>query len=420
MTKRIINGITLRLTALSFLEFAVWGSYLTSMGIYLFKVGLGDKIGWFFAMQGIASIFMPAIMGIIADRWMAAQKVLSLCHLMAAFFMAAIGYAGMTKGADVAFVDLFVPYMLGTMFFMPTIALSNSVSYSVLSERGKDVVNVFPRIRVFGTIGFIASMWIIDLLGYKDSYNQFFTAAAWGVAMSVYSLTIPACPPSKSIERRGFLARLGLDAFRSLTEKRLATFFLFSMLLGCALQISNGFTSVYLSSFATQTQYADTFAVQHPIIMTSLSQISETLCILMIPFFLGRFGIKRVMTIAMLAWATRYLLLAVGNPGNGAWMFILSMLIYGVAFDFFNIAGSLFVNKATDKEIRSSAQGLFMLMTNGLGASIGMIAAQSVVDFSLANGGWQTAWYIFAAYAIVIAILFTLCFHDRKHTENQQ
>ena len=418
MTKRTINGITLRLIILSFLEFAIWGSYLTSMGIYLFKVGLGDKIGWFFAMQGIASIFMPAIMGIIADRWMAAQKVLSLCHLLSAIFMAIIGYTGMSKGTDVTFADLFVPYMLSTMFFMPTIALSNSVSYSVLSERDKDVVKVFPRIRVFGTIGFIASMWIIDLLGYKDSYNQFFTAAVWGAIMSLYSLAMPDCPPSNSKGRRGFLARLGLDAFRCFVQKRLAIFFIFSMLLGCALQISNGFTSVYLSSFASEAAYTDTFAVQHPIIMTSLSQISETLCILLIPFFLGRFGIKRVMTIAMFAWAARYLLLAMGNPGGGAWMFILSMLIYGVAFDFFNIAGSLFVNKATDKEIRSSAQGLFMLMTNGLGASIGMIAAQSVVDYSLANGGWQTAWYIFAAYAIAIAILFILCFHDREHTAN--
>ena len=371
-------------------------------------------------MQGIVSIFMPAIIGVIADRWVPAQRMLGICHLLAGIFMLLTAFYGSQNGMESDFTTLFTLYSLSVAFYMPTLALSNSVAYTTLTKAGMDTVKAFPPIRVFGTIGFIASMWIIDLLGYKDSYNQFFTAAAWGVAISVYSLTIPACPPSKSIERRGFLARLGLDAFRCLTEKRLATFFLFSMLLGCALQISNGFTSVYLSSFATQTQYADTFAVQHPIIMTSLSQISETLCILMIPFFLGRFGIKRVMTIAMLAWATRYLLLAVGNPGNGAWMFILSMLIYGVAFDFFNIAGSLFVNKATDKEIRSSAQGLFMLMTNGLGASIGMIAAQSVVDFSLANGGWQTAWYIFAAYAIVIAILFTLCFHDRKHTENQQ
>ena len=418
MTKRIFENTTMRLTALSFLEFAVWGAYLTSMGIYLFKVGLGDKIGWFFAMQGIASIFMPAIIGIIADRWIAAQKMLSLCHLTSAIFMAFIGYTGMTKGAEVTFTDLFVPYAVSTMFFMPTIALSNSVSYSALSEHGKDVVKVFPKIRVFGTIGFIVSMWIIDLLGYKDSYNQFFTSAAWGLIIAIYSLTLPSCPPNRNKGEQGFFARLGLGAFRCLTEKKLATFFIFSMLLGCALQISNGFTSAYLSSFSTEACYAETFAVQYPIIMTSLSQISETLCILMIPLFLSRFGIKRVMITAMLAWAARFFLLAAGNPGDGVWLFILSMLIYGVAFDFFNIAGSLFVNKATSKEIRSSAQGLFMLMTNGLGASIGMIAAQKVVDYSLGNGGWQTAWYIFAAYAVIIAILFTIFFKEKEHTVN--
>ena len=414
MTNIKFDKITIRLTALSFLEFAIWGAYLTSMSIYLFKIGLGDKIGWFFAAQGIASIFMPAIIGIIADRWVAAQKMLSLCHLIAAIFMALTGYAGMTKGAEVTFTELFVPYTLSIMFFMPTIALSNSVSYNVLGKHGKNVINIFPRIRVFGTIGFIISMWIIDLFGYKDSYNQFFTSATWGIIMSAYSLTIPSCPPSKSKEKRGFLSRLGLDAFRCLTEKRLATFFIFAMLLGCALQISNGFTSVYLNSFAAEADYASTFTVQHPIIMTSLSQMSETLCILLIPLFLGRYGIKKVITTAMLAWAARFLLLAIGNPGSGVWLFILSMLIYGIAFDFFNIAGSLYVNKATDENIRSSAQGLFMLMTNGLGASIGMIIAQFVVDYSLTNSGWQTAWYIFATYAIVIAILFTIFFHEKK------
>ena len=211
--------MTLRLTALSFLEFAIWGAYLTSMGIYLFKVGLGDKIGWFFAMQGIASIFMPAIIGIIADKWIAAQKMLSLCHLTSAIFMAFIGYTGMTKGAEVTFTDLFVPYAVSTMFFMPTIALSNSVSYSVLSEHGKDVVKVFPKIRVFGTIGFIVSMWIIDLLGYKDSYNQFFTSAAWGLIIAIYSLTLPACPPNRNKGEQGFFARLGLGLFAAWQRK---------------------------------------------------------------------------------------------------------------------------------------------------------------------------------------------------------
>lgn len=393
---------------LSFLEFGVWGAYLTSVGIYLFGVGLGDKIGWFFAVQGIVSIFMPATVGTIADRWVPAQKMLALCHAVSAMFMALTGYLGMTKGADVSFVELFVPYSLAVAFFMPTIALSNSVSYIVLGNEGKDTVRIFPRIRVLGTVGFILSMWMTDLLGFKDSHNQFFASAALGAVMALYSLTMPSCKPDAS--RKGGFSRMGAGAFHILADKRIALFFLFAMLLGAALQISNGYTGAYLGSFANVEEYKETFAVNHPIIMTSLSQISETLCILLIPFFLKRYGIKKVIIISMVAWAMRFLLLGAGNPGDRVWMFVLSMAVYGIAFDFFNISGSLYVNSVVDEKKRSGAQGLFMLATNGLGASIGMIAAQWVVNFSLAGGGWTTAWYMFAVYAAVLALLFALFF----------
>lgn len=404
-----------RLSLLSFLEFAIWGAYLTSMGIYLFKVGMSDKVGWFFSIQGVVSIFMPAIMGVIADKWVSAQKLLSFCHLMAAIFMATTGYVGMKGGTDVSFLDIFVPYALSVTFFMPTIALSNSVSYTVLGREGKNVERIFPHIRVFGTIGFIVSMWSIDLLGFKDSYNQFFVAAAWGVAMSLYSLTMPACPPNKDAKERKLSTMMGADAFKYLKDRNIALFFLFAVLLGCALQISNGYAGAYLNSFAADAQYAGTFAVKYPIIMTSLSQISETMCLMLIPFFLTRYGIKSVMMTAMIAWALRFYFLAAGNPGDRVWMFTLSMLVYGIAFDFFNISGSLYINSRMDKSVRSSGQGLFMLATNGIGASVGMIVAQKVVDYSLAHGGWREAWYIFALYAVVIAVLFSLFFKEKKN-----
>ena len=394
---------------LSFLEFGVWGAYLTSVGIYLVGVGLGGEIGWFFAVQGVVSIFMPATMGTIADRWVPARKMLALCHAMAAIFMALTGYMGMTRGNEITFAELFVPYSLSVAFFMPTIALSNSVSYIVLGNEGKDTVRIFPRIRVLGTVGFILSMWMTDLLGFKDSYNQFFASAALGAIMAIYSLTMPACKPDSS--HKGALSGMKSGALDILSDKQVAIFFLFAMLLGAALQISNGYTGAYLGSFAAVEEYRATFAVNHPIIMTSLSQISETLCILLIPFFLKRYGIKRVIIISMVAWAMRFLLLGAGNPGNGVWMFALSMLVYGIAFDFFNISGSLYVNSVVDEKRRSGAQGLFMLATNGLGASIGMIAAQWVVNCSLAGGGWTMAWYIFAAYAAVLALLFALFFN---------
>lgn len=415
MMKGMKLDITIKLIMLCFLEFAVWGAYLTSMGIYLFSVGLGDKIGWFFAMQGVASIFMPAIMGVVADRWMPAQKLLALCHFVSALFLAAAGLMGFVKGGNVEFADLFVPYMFSVAFFMPTIALTNSVSYAVLAGEQRDPEKVFPRIRVFGTVGFIVSMWLVDLLGMKASPAQFLMASFWGVLMALYSLGMPDCPPRRVKSGRTLKSLLGFDTFRCIVDRKMALFFLFSMLLGCALQVSNGYAGAYLSSFATDVRYVGTFTVKYPVIMTSLSQISETVCILLIPFFLTRFGIKKVMLTAMAAWSLRFLLLGVGNPGNGVWLLVLSMMVYGIAFDFFNISGSLYVNRCVDKDMRSSAQGLFMLVTNGLGASIGMVVAQKVVDFSLAHSGWSMAWYIFSAYAAVIAVLFFFSFKEENN-----
>ena len=413
-----IDRISMKLVTLCFLEFAIWGAYLTSMGIYLFKVGLGDRVGWFFAMQGVASIFMPAIMGVVADRWVSAQKLLALCHFVSSLFMASVGFMGFVKGGNVEFADLFLPYIFAVAFFMPTIALTNSVSYAVLAAEQRNAEKSFPRIRVFGTIGFIVSMWVIDLLDLKNSPGQFLMAASWGVLMALYSLRMPDCPPRHVKSGQSFTSVLGFDTFKCIVDRKMALFFLFSMLLGCALQVSNGYAGAYLSSFAADARYVGTFAVEYPIIMTSLSQISETVCILLIPFFLTRFGIKKVMLAAMVAWALRFTLLGAGNPGSGVWLLVLSMMVYGIAFDFFNISGSLYVNSSVDKNMRSSAQGLFMLVTNGLGASIGMLVAQKVVDFSLARAGWSMAWYIFAAYAVVIAILFSIFFKEKSDNVN--
>lgn len=416
------SSIRLRLIVLSFLQFAAWGAYLTSMGRYLGGVGLGAQIGWFFAVQGIVSIFMPAIMGIIADRWVPAQRLLSFCHGMSALFMGATAYIGISKGANVTFNDIFWFYTVSVAFYMPTLALSNSVSYTALEKAGLDTVKAFPPIRVFGTIGFIVSMWIVDLLGFQNNCNQFIASAAWSIILTVYALTMPNCPVSNNNSKQSLAAALGLDAFKLFKNRRMAIFFIFSMLLGAALQVSNSYANVFIESFGKIPAYADTFAVEHTNIIISLSQMSETLCILLIPFFLGRFGIKRVMIISMLAWMLRFAFFGMGNPGNGVWLFILSMIVYGMAFDFYNISGSLFVDREVDEKLRSSAQGLFMLMTNGLGASFGVIAAQEVVNHLTDNlqnaAGWTTAWYVFAAYALVIAILFTILFKEKNTANN--
>ena len=415
-----------RLIGMSFLQFGVWGAYLISMGTYLFSAGMGDKIGYFYAMQGVVALFMPALMGIVADRWIPAQKLLAGCHLLSALFKAAMGYVAISATGMVTdeYPTMILLYALSVAFFMPTLALSNSVSYTALESVKLDPVKSFPPIRVFGTVGFICTMILTDVLGFQASPNQFFLSAALGLVASGYALTLPDCPVSNRQQGKSLTEALGLNAFSLFKQRKMALFFIFSVLLGVALQITNGFANPYLNSFASLPEYADTFGVKHANVLISLSQLSETFCLLLIPFALKRFGIKYVMLIAMCCWVLRFALFGLGNPGEGVWMFVLSMLVYGIAFDFFNISGSLFVNQETDMSVRSSAQGLFMMMTNGLGATIGTIMAQlgvnHYVDFTSDMPqveGWSQAWLVFAGYMLVVAILFAFLF-KYKHTKN--
>lgn len=416
------SSLKARLIAMNFLEFAVWGAYLTSMGTFLASHGHGSIIGWFYSIQGIVSLFMPGIMGIVADRWIPAQRLLGLCHLLAGLFMGAAGIYGLQDGFDVSL--LFTLYALSVAFYMPTLALSNSVAFNALTQAGMDTVKDFPPIRVFGTVGFICTMWVVDLCGFQPTSMQYVVSGGLSILLALYCQTLPACPVKgkvESSERQGLVEALGLDAFKLFKQRRMAIFFIFSMLLGVSLQITNGYANPYITSFQGIAEYADTFGAQHANILISLSQISETCCILLIPFCLKRFGIKRVMMIAMGAWVLRFGLFGTGNPGAGVWMFVLSCIVYGVAFDFFNISGALFVDQNTDGKIRSSAQGLFMIMTNGLGATIGTLSAQAIVNHLVYNvpetaqlDGWRTAWFIFAAYALVVLVLFTLIFREKK------
>ena len=391
-------NIKIRLIILSFLQFAVWGAYLTSMGNYLGSIGLGQQIGLFYAMQGFVSILMPAIMGIIADRWIPAQKLLGISHLIAAIFLGAAGYYGMQHSDSTDFTTLFSLYSLSVMFYMPTIALSNSVAYSALINNNFDTIKTFPPIRTFGTIGFIVAMLFVNFAGFENgsftlnfsnsqgfvsfqnTYAQFFVSAFLGIVLFAYSFTLPHCPTNKSDEKQTLSDALGLKAFALFKDKKMAIFFVFSMLLGISLQITNGYANPFITSFKDIPQYADSWGANNANALISLSQVSETLCILLIPFCLKRFGIKKVMLMAMFSWFLRFGLFAVGDPGSGVWMFILSMIVYGVAFDFFNVSGSLFVDQETDPNIRSSAQGVFMMMTNGFGSTIGMLVAGEIVN----------------------------------------
>ncbi|MBO6082230.1 MAG: MFS transporter [Bacteroidales bacterium] len=413
--------LTFKLIVMNFLEFAVWGAYLTSLGRYLGNAGLGPQIKWFFAMQGIVSIFMPTIMGIVADRRIEAQKVLSLCHAIAGISMIAAGIYCMRAGAAISFGPLFLLYSISVAFFMPTIAIANSVAYNALTKAGMDPVKDFPPIRVFGTVGFICSMLVtnflkIDGVAMQDSWTQLISSGILSLVLCGYALTMPRCEINKSAGEQTFAEAFGLKAFSLFKDGQFAIFFIFSMLLGASLQITNGYANTFLGSFAENPALADTFAVKNSNALISISQMSETLCILLIPFAMKRFGIKKVMLIAMFAWVFRFGFFGAGAPDMpGVILFVLSCIVYGVAFDFFNISGSLYVEQNTTTDIRSSAQGLFMLMTNGLGATIGTLAAGAVVDatvYNAANPSWSKAWYIFAAYAFVVGILFMILFKD--------
>ncbi len=414
------SQLKFRLILMLVLQFGAWGAYLTSLGRYLGNAGLGPQIKWFFAMQGIVSIFMPTLMGIVADRFIQAQKTLSLCHGLAGLAMIGAGLYCMGAGDSVQFGPLFALYSVSVAFYMPTIAISNSVAYSAMGKNGMDPVKEFPPIRVFGTIGFIISMLATNFVkiggvAMQDSYTQLFSSGALSLVLAAYALTMPACDTNRG-ESQSLAEAFGLKAFSLFKDSQFAVFFIFSMLLGAALQITNGYANTFLGSFAENPALADTFAVKNSNALIAISQASETLCILLIPICMKKLGIKKVMLMAMFAWVFRFGLFGVGNPAwPGVLLFVLSCIVYGVAFDFFNISGSLYVNENASPDIRSSAQGVFMLMTNGLGATIGTLAAGKVVeacDVFNTPANWSTAWYIFAAYSLVVGVLFAILFKD--------
>ena len=433
-------NLKFRLALMNFLEFAVWGAYLTCMGNYLGVAGLGGEISWFYAIQGIVSIFMPTLMGIVADKYMQPQRVLGFCHLLAGVFMLGCWWLGMEAGfgQELPNKGLFITlYTLSVAFFMPTIALANTTAFTILKNNGFDTVKDFPPIRVLGTVGFIATMWFVNCAVWEDgafsftlaenahkfqyTYMQFFVSGLLSLVLFAYCFTLPECKIEKKREQVSLVESLGLNAFKLFKRKQMALFFIFSALLGMCLQVTNGFAGPFITSFRGVPEYADTFAANNATLLTSISQISEALCILMIPFFLKRFGIKVVMLMSLFAWVFRFGFFGIGNPAMpGVIFFILSCIVYGVAFDFFNVSGGIFVDQECEPSIKASAQGLFMMMTNGLGATIGTLAAGEIVNSfcqwenGFLEGDWQTCWFIFASFALVVGIAFWVVFKPEK------
>lgn len=408
-------SVKFRLTIMSFLQFFVWGAWLITIANFWFgtKQWEGTQFGLVFGTMGIASLFMPTFTGIMADRWINAEKLYGVLHILYALILFYL--------PEVTSPDDFIYVMLLAMCcYMPTIALSNSICYTALKNNAdNDVVKDFPPIRVWGTVGFIAAMWITNLTGSKATAYQFYIAGIIAIVLGLYAFTLPKCKPQHTQNQNSsIVATLGLDAFKLFGTYKMALFFIFSMFLGGALQLTNAYGDVFLDEFKNIPEYTDSFVVKYSTIIMSISQISETLFILAIPYFLKRFGIKQVMLISMLAWVLRFGLFAFSDPAEGLWMIILSCIVYGMAFDFFNISGSLFVETSTDSTIRASAQGLFMMMTNGVGAILGSFTSGWAIEKFFTHNGtrdWHTIWLSFALYALLIAIAFAILF---KHKHN--
>jgi NHS family nucleoside permease-like MFS transporter len=442
-------NLKIRLALMNFLEFAVWGAYLTCMGNYLGRAGLGDKISWFYAIQGIVSIFMPTLMGIVADRFLQPQRLLGLCHLLAGGFMLGCWWLGVEAGHGHELPDkwtFIALYTLSVAFYMPTIALANTTAFTIMKKNNMDTVKEFPPIRVLGTVGFIMTMWFVNCSAWSSgdasqdglaftltfaenpykfqyTYMQFFVSGLLSIVLFLYTFTLPSCELTKKTGKVSLAESFGLNAFKLFKTRKMALFFVFSALLGMCLQVTNGYAVPFITSFKGSTDPAvyNSFAANNATLLSSISQISEALCILMIPFFLKRYGIKVVMLMSMFAWVFRFGFFGIGNPAMpGVIMFILSCIVYGVAFDFFNVSGGIFVDQECEPSIKASAQGLFMMMTNGIGATIGTLAAGEIVNHycswenNYLQGDWTTCWFIFATFALVVGVSFALVFHPDK------
>lgn len=455
-----MNQLKLRLIIMNFIQFYIWGSWLITIGAYWFQTlpklypneqWTGSAFGALFSTMGWAALVMPSLLGIVADKWINAEKLLGICHLIGAlvlFYLPTIDNP----------TTMFWVLLLNMAVYMPTISLAIAVAYSALKREGLDVVKHYPPIRVWGTVGFIVAMWTVSLLHIETTAGQFYVASGAALVLGLYAFTLPKCPPEgKGVKSTSLAEAMGLNAFSLFKNPRIAIFFIFSMLLGAALQLTNAYGDTFLHDFSNVPEYShlaanydqlasglgkinesfsfhslwesivyifnfkelfSVLSMRFPAIIMSISQVSETLFILAIPFFMKKFGIKKVMLMSMFAWVLRFGLFGYGNPLDGLWMIILSCIVYGMAFDFFNISGSLFIETQTSPKIRASAQGLFMMMTNGVGAILGSMISGWVIEHFFTNPDnslqWKNIWLSFAGYALVVAVLFMILFKDKK------
>lgn len=401
----MLDSLTrVRLSAMMFLEFFVWGAWFVTLGTYLAAdLGAsGSQIALAFLTQSLGAILAPFIVGLIADRFFAAQRILGVLHLFSAAML-------FLAGRQEDFGAFFVFALLAMVSFMPTLALANSISF----RRMRSPETQFPSVRVFGTIGWIVAGLLIGWLGWEAGgalANTFVMAAIGSALLGIYAFTLPHTPPEQTDGPPTVRDILGLDALALLRSRSYLVFFIASILICIPLAFYYNFTNLYLNEIGVPGAAA----------VQSLGQVSEALFLLIMPLMLKKLGFKRTLLIGMLAWAARYTLFAFGDAGSLIWLVVLGLVLHGVCYDFFFVAGQIYTDRFAPAKVRSAAQGLISLATYGVGLLIGSLISGPIVDAFLAADGthdWLVIWLIPAALAVLVTVLFASLFREQSVQE---
>ena len=390
----------LQLSSMMFLEFFIWGGWFVTMGTFLSQSfnASGSQLATAYETQSIRAIIAPFIIGLIADRYFSAQKILGFLHLVGALLL----YLAGSSNSFISFYPFILMYMI---LYMPTLALVNSVAFRQMKDPSKE----FPPIRVFGTVGWIIAGLIIGYLGWESQKlleNTFYVTASASLILGIFSFTLPNTPPTADKGDYSISKILGLDALSLLKDKKYLIFFISSILICIPLAFYYQHANQFLNEIGMPKAAA---------VMT-LGQISEALFILLLPIFLKRYGIKTTLIVGMLAWVLRYLLFAYGDVGQGTWMLIIGVILHGICYDFFFVSGQIYTDFKAGEQFKSSAQGLITLATYGLGMLIGFRIAGNITDLYATSSGhdWTQIWMLPSGFALFVLIFFIITFRDEK------
>ncbi len=398
-------SIKLRLSIMMFLQYAIWGSWYVTVGNYMSAIGMSSTIHWAYTVSPIAAIISPFFLGMVADRFFATEKVLGVLHLIGgvsilfAPFVAEGSFASPTF-----FIFLLLIHMLS---YMPTVGLTNSLAFSHLDYQEKD----FPMIRVFGTIGWIvAGIFVSKILGADETSLPLKVAGIASIIMGIFSLTLPHTPPPAKEKKPSFREIIGIDAIKKLSNRPFIVFMVSSFLISIPLAVYYAYAPVFVNSSG----------IENPAFVMSFGQMSEVLFILIMPLLFPILGVKKMLLTGMGAWALRYLLFAAGAEDAVVWMILSGVILHGICYDFFFVAGFIYVDKTASVEIRGQAQGFIILATYGFGMLIGSQIAGLLFNNIITGSSlleWQNFWIIPAVFAIAVMLFFGFMFNEPKNSK---